>query len=130
VALNDGHGKFTLQPLPTEAQFAPIRAAVTADFTGDGHMDLLVAGNDYDMTPALGRYDASYGLLLAGTGNGRFTSVDMSRSHVLIDGQVRHMVWLRRADGDRVIVVARNNDRLEVLRPMGGRSRGSVAATP
>jgi hypothetical protein len=130
VALNDGHGRFTLRPLPTEAQFAPIRAVVTGDFTGDGHMDLLVAGNDYDVTPALGRYDASYGLLLNGTGAGDFTAVDLARSGLVIDGQVRHMVWLRRANGDRVIVVARNDDGLLVLRPLGAGRGGSASAAP
>ena len=117
VALNNGNGTFTLVPLPVEAQLAPIRAALAEDFDGDGHTDLLVAGNDYGFPPVLGRQDAGYGLLLRGTGNGRFKAVDMERSGVVIDGQVRHMGWLRRAAGSRVIVVARNNDRLQVLRP-------------
>jgi hypothetical protein len=50
-------------------------------------------------------------------GDGRFSGVDLERSGVVIDGQVRHMAWVRRADGRRVIVVARNNDKLQVLRP-------------
>jgi hypothetical protein len=41
----------------------------------------------------------------------------MERSGVVIDGQVRHMAWLRRGDGSRLIVVARNNDKLQLLRP-------------
>ena len=127
VALNDGHGHFTLHPLPTEAQFAPIRAALTGDFNGDGRLDLVVAGNDYNMTPALGRYDASYGLLLSGTGDGSFKAVDMARSGLVIDGQVRHMAWLRLANGERVMVVARNDDSLEVWRPLG---RAAAARTP
>ncbi len=117
VALNNGNGTFTLRPLPTEAQFAPIRAALVADFDGDGHPDLLVGGNVYGVPPVYGRYDASYGLLLFGTGDGGFQATDMDRSGVVIDGQVRHMGWLKQADGSRVVVVARNNDRLQVLRP-------------
>ena len=69
------------------------------------------------MPPVFGRYDASYGLLLSGMGDGRFESVDMERSNLVIEGQVRHMAWLRRADGSRLVVVARNNDSLQVLRP-------------
>ncbi len=117
VALNNGNGNFTLAPLPVEAQLAPIRAVLADDFDGDGRTDLLVAGNDYGFPPVLGRADASYGLLLRGTGDGRFSAVDLERSGVVIDGQVRHMAWLRRADGSRVIVAARNNDKLQVLRP-------------
>ena len=118
VALNNGNGTFTLQPLPTEAQFASIRAALAGDVDGDGRQDLVVGGNLYGMPPVLGRDDASYGLVLRGIGDGRFEAEDMERSGLVIDGQVRHMAWLRRADGSRVIVVARNNDRLQVLRPL------------
>ena len=121
VALNNGNGNFTLAPLPVEAQLAPIRAVLADDFDGDGRTDLLVAGNDYGFPPVLGRADASYGLQLRGTGDGRFSAVDPEQSGVVIDGQVRHMAWLRRADGSRVIVVARNNDKPQVLRPRSAR---------
>ncbi len=116
VALNNGNGTFTLRPLPAEAQFAPIRAALVHDFDGDGRPDLLVGGNLYGVPPVLGRYDASYGLLLSGRGDGRFEAVDMGRSGLVIEGQVRHMGVLRKADGGRLIIVARNNDKLQVFR--------------
>jgi len=63
-----------------------------------------------------GRYDASYGLLLHGDGSGKFAAVDMEQSGLDLEGQVRRMAFLTRANGDRVLVVARNNDRLQVLR--------------
>jgi hypothetical protein len=116
VALNNGNGTFTLQPLPPEAQFAPIYASVPGDFDGDGKTDLIVGGNLFGVMPMLGRYDASYGLMLRGDGKGAFTSVDMEKSNIVIDGQVRDMKLLRGAKGGRLILVARNNDRLVVLR--------------
>ena len=115
VAVNDGHGAFTLRPLPVEAQFAPIYASVAGDFDGDGHTDLLVAGNLFGVTPVLGRYDASYGLLLRGTGNGGFVAADMEATQLVIEGQVRHMARLRGAGGRTLIAVARNDETLEIL---------------
>jgi hypothetical protein len=119
IALNDGHGAFSVKPLPIEAQIAPVNAAVAGDFDGDGRTDLLVAGNFFAVPPIQGRYDASYGLLLHGAGDGRFSAVDMTRSGVRIDGQVRRMRTLRTASGP-LIAVARNDDRLLLLRALAG----------
>jgi hypothetical protein len=118
IAMNNGNGTFTLQRLPTEAQFAPVYAVLAHDFTGDGHIDLLLAGNFYGVTPVRGRYDASRGLLLRGGGNGRFVPVETDESNLVIEGQVRNMGLLRRAGGDRLIVVARNDDKLAFFRPL------------
>lgn len=115
VALNNGDGTFKLEALPAEAQFAPIYAALAEDFDGDGRIDLLVGGNFHGVTPVRGRYDASYGLLLRGNGRGRFQSVDMEASELMIPGQIRSMQLLRSAGGDRLIVVARNDDTLKIL---------------
>ena len=116
VALNNGNGTFTMHPLPAEAQFAPIYASLAGDFDGDGKTDLLVGGNVYGVVPMLGRYDASYGLMLHGDGKGAFTPVDMEQSNFVIEGQVRDIKSLRAANGERLIVVARNNDKVMVLR--------------
>jgi hypothetical protein len=127
VALNDGHGRFTLQPLPVEAQFAPVHAVVADDFDDDGRIDLLLGGNFYGVPPIQGRYDASYGLLLRGTGGGRLTAVDMTRSGVEITGQVRRMRSLRTTNG-RLVAVARNGDRLLLLQAGAPSSSRRVAA--
>jgi hypothetical protein len=119
VALNNGNGTFTMKQLPVEAQFAPVYAALADDFDGDGKTDLVLGGNFYGVTPMRGRYDASYGLMLHGVGDGGFRSVDMEASNLVIEGQVRHMKLLRRANGDRLIVVARNDNTLQILRTPG-----------
>jgi hypothetical protein len=116
VARNNGNGTFTLEQLPVEAQLAPVYASLAGDFDGDGRTDLLVGGNFYGVTPVFGRYDASYGLMMRGTGDGRLVPVEMDESNLVIEGQVRDMKALRGPNGERLIVVARNNDKLEILR--------------
>jgi hypothetical protein len=116
IALDNGDGTFTVHPLPAEAQVAPIYAAQAGDFDGDGKTDLIVGGNLYGMMPLLGRGDASYGLMLRGDGKGGFAAVDASRSGIAISGEIRGIRALR-AGGRIVIVIARNNDNVVVLRP-------------
>ena len=116
IALAGADGRFTLAPLPREAQFSPVYGTIVRDFDGDGNMDILLGGNFLGAPPMLGRSDASYGLLLHGAGTGTFTAVDMTQSGVMIRGEVRHMQPIRRADGRTTVVVARNNDRLAFLR--------------
>jgi hypothetical protein len=116
VAIDNGNGTFTLRALPMEAQFAPVRSAVADDFDGDGHTDLLLAGNDFGVPPVFGRHDASYGVVLRGDGGGHFGVLDFSQTGLVLDGQARHIKVLRQASGGRLIVVARNDDTLQVLR--------------
>jgi hypothetical protein len=115
VAINNGDGTFDLQPLPPQAQFAPIYAALADDFDGDENTDLLVAGNFYGVPPVRGRYDASYGLVLSGNGEGRLEAIELATSNLVIEGEARDMKMLRWAGGDRLIVVARNNDELQFI---------------
>jgi hypothetical protein len=118
IAVNRGDGTYDVRPLPLQAQFSPIFATLAEDFDGDGVTDLLLAGNFHGVPPVLGRYDASYGLLLRGIGGGDFTPVDSEVSGVLVEGQVRGLATVRMADGERWVIVARNDDTLRVLRPL------------
>jgi hypothetical protein len=118
VALNQGDGRFDLQALTAEAQLAPVYASLAEDFDRDGHPDLLLGGNLYGVTPVQGRYDASYGQLLRGDGTGRFEAVDLEASGLVIEGEVRHMALLKGAKGERLIVVGRNGERLQVIRAL------------
>ena len=134
VARNNGNGTFTLRALPTEAQFSPIYASLAGDFEGDGHTELLLAGNFFGFQPLIGRADASYGTLLRAGSNGALTAVPMERTGLMLDGQVRHMAPLRGPNGERLIVVVRNDDRVQVIRagdaaaPRAG-SRGTLIAS-
>ncbi|RMG67120.1 MAG: RNA-binding protein [Calditrichaeota bacterium] len=111
VFLNQQDEGFKTVPLPVEAQLAPIFALHVQDFDLDGHLDILCGGNFYGVGPDQGRYDADYGDLLLGHGDGTFQAVSLQRSGLVVSGQVRAMAQLRYATGEKLIAVARNNDR-------------------
>ncbi len=115
VAVNRGNGTFALERLPAEAQLSPVFAALSDDFEGSGGVDLLLAGNEFGAPPIFGRYDASYGLLLHGTG-AAFQPIDGARSGLTLDGQVRHMKLLHQAGGGLLVVIGTNDDKLQILR--------------
>src|SRR5260221_10620955 len=74
---NNGDGSFTVIPLPAEAQRAPVYGILATDVDGDGHVDLLLAGNFDGIPPELGgRMSASAGLVLRGDGKGSLTPLE------------------------------------------------------
>jgi hypothetical protein len=54
----------------------------------------------------------------------------MEESNLVIEGQVRDMKPVRQADGGRLIAIARNDDKLQILRPLRAKmsSRTSAAS--
>ncbi len=111
LLFNQGHGKFTLKALPVEAQFAATYGIEIADFDEDGNQDILLGGNFYRSKPEVGRYDASYGLLLIGNGKGDFKPVTSNESGIKIEGEIRDIISIPYA-GETLILIARNNDKI------------------
>lgn len=109
VLLNDGNGKLTLSSLPIEAQLSPVYGIEIADIDGDGVNDILLGGNLYNVKPEVGRYDASYGLLLKGLRGGKFEHVASTASGIRLAGEVRDIVTID-VGGRPLYIVARNND--------------------
>jgi enediyne biosynthesis protein E4 len=122
VVRNDGDGRFTLVPLPREAQVAPVYGIVADDVDGDGTTDLLLAGNFDGFEPQIGRAAASYGLLLRGDGKGGggFVPVGAAASGFFVPGQTRDVRRVGGAHGGALYVVARNADRALLFRRAPG----------
>jgi hypothetical protein len=115
---NNGDGSFTMIPLPSEAQIAPVYGILPADFDGDGKPDLLLAGNFDGVKPEIGQMSAGYGVFLRGQGKGKFIPVRTADSGFLVPGQTRDIQRVRTKKGD-IYIVARNNDRPLVFRSRG-----------
>ena len=88
-------GKFNLAELPQEVQYSPVYTIDTLDFNGDGNTDLLLCGNNSRTKIRLGKFDANYGVLLAGNGKGNFDYVKQNQTGFNIWGDVRSCVQIR-----------------------------------
>lgn len=113
---NQGNGKFNMQPLPTEAQFAPVYGIHAADADGDGNQDLLLVGNNYATEVFTGRYDAMTGLLLKGNGRGGFATVPGEKSGFFVDGDAKGIARVMDAKSEPLLVVTANRDSLRVFK--------------
>jgi hypothetical protein len=125
---NDGGGHFTASPLPNLAQIAPIKGLIAHDVDGDGHLDLIVAGNLYDAEPNTPRADASNGLWLRGDGKGRFTPVPPTESGFLAPGRVSALALINTAAG-KALLVANTGDSLQMF-AIRKRSNGTGTTVP
>ncbi|MGK0174841.1 MAG: hypothetical protein ACI9AT_001223 [Ulvibacter sp.] len=61
---NMGDFNFKKTKLPFSSQISSVNAIQVDDFNNDGYLDLLLAGNNYEISTQLGRLDASHGSLL------------------------------------------------------------------
>jgi enediyne biosynthesis protein E4 len=109
ILINDGTGNFEFKPLPGRAQYSPMYAISVNDFDRDGIPDIILGGNLYRVKPEAGRYDASYGVFLKGTGYGNFKDIPGQISGLTIEGEVREFAFMKINGRDYVIAI-RNND--------------------
>lgn len=116
ILYNDGYNKFSFRPFPLAAQVSKVFSIITDDFDKDGRKDILCSGNFFPYRVQLGRSDASLGLLMKGSPANGFAPLEAARSGIYIDGDVRAGVTVRNSLGETLIVVAKNNDAVQVLK--------------
>jgi hypothetical protein len=96
------------------AQISPIRGIVVHDIDGDGHLDLVVAGNQYDAEANMPRADAGNGLWLRGDGHGHFTPVSSRQSGLLATRDAAGIA-LAGAPTGNTLIVANTGDTLQAF---------------
>ncbi len=112
---NDGNGKFTMIPLPNQAQVSAINGMVVDDFDGDGNLDVMLNGNDYGTEVSVGRYDALNGLMLKGDGKGNFYPQSILQSGIYIPGDGKALVKLQNNTGNYMLAASQNNAALKLF---------------
>lgn len=113
---NRGNGRFSVRPLPPEAQVAPVYGMVPEDVDADGLLDLLLVGNDYGMEPGSGRHDALSGLCLKGDGRGGFRPLTVAESGFFVNGDAKGLARIRTAGNEDLLLATQNADSLLVFR--------------
>ncbi|MBK8566477.1 MAG: VCBS repeat-containing protein [Saprospiraceae bacterium] len=112
---NLGGGKFELRELPMAAQLAPVNGILAEDFNGDGHQDLLLAGNDFGTEVGMGRYDAMNGQVLLGDGKGSFATQPMQRSGICIPDDAKGLTTVASSDGNMLVIAGQNKGSLKIF---------------
>ncbi|MDX2045419.1 MAG: VCBS repeat-containing protein [Chitinophagaceae bacterium] len=112
---NDGNGKFSLQPLPVQAQLSVINGMTAEDFDGDGNLDVVINGNDYGTEVPVGRYDALNGLFLKGDGKGNFKPLTIAESGIYIPGNGKALVMLQGTRKSCLLAASQNRGPLKIL---------------
>ncbi len=112
VLVNNG-GKFTIQELPTEAQFSTINGIIIEDLNKDGIKDVVIAGNKFEVEIETTRADASVGLVLLGTKTGTFQTLKYIDSGFFTPFNVKNIRKINISDDNMGILVAINNGELQ-----------------
>src|SRR5665213_687545 len=115
---NEGN-RFSMIPLPIQAQFSMLNGLRVDDFNGDGNLDIVINGNDFGTDPNVGRYDALNGLLMEGDGNGHFAPKSILQSGIYIPGDGKALVALRSSNGKYLLAASQNKGPLKIFELKG-----------
>jgi len=112
---NDGNNKFTLIPLPAQAEISSITGMSVDDYDGDGNLDMILNGNDWGTEVSVGRYDAFNGLFLKGDGKGVFSPLSIAESGIYIPGNGKALVSLMGKNDNYLLAAGQNRGPLKVF---------------
>jgi hypothetical protein len=103
---NVGKGKFQKHKLPFLTQLSSVKTIYLHDFNQDGFTDVLLGGNDHDISTQLGRLDANHGLILFNDAKGSF--FPDQRNVPNIPGKARDIATITIKDQQYLIVTLNN----------------------
>ena len=110
VAMNEGNGNFNIIKLPNRVQFSCVCGIACSDVNGDGNMDIIMAGNNFEFKPQFSRLDANYGSVLLNDGDLNFLWQDYQDSGFTVKNEVKHLQKIKDNDGKTYILAAINDE--------------------
>ena len=116
VLINKGDGIFEKGYLPVEAQLFPLLDIVFYDINKDGYQDMIAAGNIYDTEVETPRLDNGSGLVLLSDTKSNYTALNSTETGLYIDGDIKSLSLFKGKDGPPMLVAAKNNAPLSVVR--------------
>jgi hypothetical protein len=114
---NDGKGSFKMHNFPDEAQLSSINGMIIDDFDKDGNLDILAAGNLFNMEIVTPRNDGGVGVFLKGDSKEGFEVIPSRLSGFFVPKDVKSLtlIHLNNTDKDKGVLVGNNNERLQLF---------------
>ena len=109
VAINNGTGAFTVNPLPIQAQLSNINTICVTDLNNDNRPDIIIGGNKFGFPPQFGRLDASFGAVLLNNGKSNFSFLPATLSGFNITGETKDITIIQ-GGNKKYLMAVRNND--------------------
>jgi hypothetical protein len=88
------------------------------DFDNDGNLDILAAGNLFDVEIVTPRNDGGVGVFLKGDGKGSFNVIPSGLSGFFVPKDVKalSLIHLNNTERDKAVLVGNNNDSLQIFK--------------
>lgn len=108
---------FSQNPLPDEVQISPVFAITSGYFDDKKGIDLLMHGNFRGNISEDCSYDASFGLVLSGNGDGNFTNITQEKSGIAFNSDVRQILNVGHIPtSNNHLYFLCNNDKLKIFK--------------
>ena len=109
------NGTAEVSDLPLITQFSPVYGLWSGDLTGDRNKEIIAIGNLYEALPMAGSYDAGYGSIMSLEAENIYT-IPSLQSGLSVKGSSRKAMSIEDSNGEKLLIIARNNDRPVIYR--------------
>ncbi|WNH11962.1 VCBS repeat-containing protein [Thalassobellus suaedae] len=114
IILENDNGKLKLKKLPMEAQLSVINGIDILDINHDGILDIILAGNKFEVEVETTRADQSIGGVLLGTKNGNYHVLSYLESGFCEPSNVKSINQIKTINNSVGIILGVNNKSLKI----------------